>query len=311
MDWQEIAVTVTPEGEEAVADLFYQLGCPGVSIDDLDLLADYIESGMWDYHAFGEVDVTGTSVVKGYFREDDELPDKLQALEAGLLALLERFPSWGLQVQGLTVQDQDWEMAWQAYYKPQRWGRFVICPTWETIEPKPEDLVLELDPGMAFGTGAHPTTRLCLKALEATVRPGMRVFDIGTGSGILAIAAAKLGAEVEAVDLDEAAVVIAQENVARNHVQDRVRVSRSDLAVSLTGQADVIIGNLVADVILALIPDLARVGKPSGYVIVSGVIEGRQDEVAEAFGQAGFRLITQEEEASWFCFCTRADRGGE
>ncbi|MDP4127404.1 MAG: 50S ribosomal protein L11 methyltransferase, partial [Bacillota bacterium] len=276
MDWREVAVTVSSEGEETVADLFYQLGCPGVSVEDPALLRGYTESGQWDYHDFGEVELTGTSVIKGYFPEDDELTSKLEKLRLNIYDLQQRFPDWTVQTKGVSLKEEDWATAWKAYFKPIRIGRhFLIKPTWEQTDLGKEDILLELDPGMAFGTGTHPTTTLCLKALEDIIKPGQTVFDLGTGSGILAIAAAKLGAQVEAVDLDSVAVRVAQENVDLNRVSNQVRVSRGDLGTVLTGQADVVIANIIADVILMLLPDLNRILRPEGEFLASGIIEHR------------------------------------
>ncbi|KJR49393.1 Ribosomal protein L11 methyltransferase [Desulfosporosinus sp. I2] len=306
MDWREVAVTVSSEGEEAVADLFYQLGCPGVSVEDPELLLNYIESGIWDYHNFGEVELTGTSVVKGYFPEDDELMEKLGKLNLGIQELLERFPDWVIQTHGLTLKEVDWETAWKAYFKPIRVGKHILVkPTWEQAEILPGDIVLELDPGMAFGTGTHPTTTLCLKTMEGMIKPGQTVFDLGTGSGILAIAAAKLGAKVEAVDLDSVAIKVAQENVDLNGVNDRVRVARGDLGTVLTGQADVVIANIIADVILMLLPDLKRLLRPDGEFLASGIIDNRADELEEGLKDAGFEIIERVLDSGWILFRAR------
>lgn len=306
MDWREVAVTVSSEGEEAVADLFYQLGCPGVSVEDPELLLNYIESGIWDYHNFGEVVLTGTSVVKGYFPEDDELLEKLGRLNLGIQELLERFPDWVMQTHGLTLKEVDWETAWKAYFKPIRVGKHILVkPTWEEAEILPGDIVLELDPGMAFGTGTHPTTTLCLKTMEGMIKPGHTVFDLGTGSGILAIAAAKLGAKVEAVDLDSVAIKVAQENVDLNGVNDRVRVARGDLGTVLTGQADVVIANIIADVILMLLPDLKRLLRPDGEFLASGIIDNRADELEEGLKDAGFEIIERVLDSGWILFRAR------
>ena len=300
MNWREIAVTVSSEGEEAVADLFYQLGCPGVSVEDPELLRSYVESGAWDYHNFGEVTLTGTSVVKGYLPEDEELPIKLKRLDEGLRELLENFPYWVVQAKGMTVKEEDWANAWKAYFKPVRVGKnFVVKPTWENAEINSGDIVLELDPGMAFGTGTHPTTSLCLETLEEVVKPGMRVFDLGTGSGILAIAAAKLGAYVEAVDLDAVAVKVARENVELNRVQDRVEVKRGDLGSVLNRQADLVVANIIADVILLLLDDLPRLLVPKGEFIASGIIEPRSAEVEESMHRAGLEIIERRENSGW------------
>ena len=306
MKWREVAVTVSSEGEEAVADLFYELGCPGVSLEDPELLLKYMESGEWDYHAFGEVEITGTSVVKGYFPEDEELLGKLRQLEVGIRELLERYPQWVVQSKGLTLKEEDWETAWKAYFKPIHIGKhFLIKPTWEQAELRPGDVVLELDPGMAFGTGTHPTTTLCLRTLEDIIKPGQTVFDLGTGSGILAIAAAKLGAKVEAVDLDSVAIKVAQENVTLNQVNDRVRVSRGDLGTVLVGQADVVIANIIADVILMLLPDLKRILHQKGEFLASGIIDNRADEVEAALKETGFEVVERVEDSGWILFRSR------
>ncbi|MDR3541713.1 MAG: 50S ribosomal protein L11 methyltransferase [Desulfosporosinus sp.] len=306
MDWREVAVTVSSEGEEAVADLFYQLGCPGVSVEDPELLLKYMESGEWDYHAFGEVELTGTTVVKGYFPEDDELTDKYEKLDLGIRELLQRFPNWVVQAKGISLKEEDWATAWKAYFKPLRIGKnFLIKPTWEPVNPLEGDIVLELDPGMAFGTGTHPTTTLCLKALEHMVKPGQTVFDLGTGSGILAIAAAKLGAKVEAVDLDSVAIKVAQENVDLNGVKDRVRVLRGDLGTVLTGQADIVIANIIADVILTLLPDLNRLLRPEGEFLASGIIEHRAADLEDGLKEAGFEILERIEDSGWILFRAR------
>jgi len=306
MNWREVAVTVSSEGEETVADLFYELGCPGVSVEDPELLRNYIESKQWDYHAFGEVALTGTSVVKGYFEEDDELSDQLNKLDLGIRELLERSPHWVVQVKGISLKAEDWETSWKAYFKPTRIGKhFLIKPTWESVELREGDVVLELDPGMAFGTGTHATTTLCLRALEGIVKPGQRVFDLGTGSGILAIAAAKLGAIVDAVDLDSVAIKVAQENVALNDVNDRVRVVCGDLGSVLTGQANVVIANIVADVILMLLPDLKRILHRDGEFLASGIIDNRAVDVEKGLKEAGFEIVERLEDSGWILFRSR------
>lgn len=306
MNWREVAVTVSSQGEEAVADLFYQLGCTGVSVEDPALLQSYIESGTWDYHDFGEVNVTGKSVIKGYFWENDELEEKLARLEGGLKGILERFPAWVIQVKGTSVQEEDWADAWKVYFKPIRVGRsFIVKPTWEKAKTKAGDIVLEIDPGMAFGTGTHATTTLCLEALEEIVRPGQKVYDLGTGSGILAIAAAKLGAAAEGVDLDPVAVKVARENIALNRIGDKVKVHRGDLGTALKGEADIVVANIIADVILSLLPDLSRILKKGGHFLASGIISGRAAEVEEGLRAMGLEIVGRREKDSWVLFHSR------
>lgn len=300
MDWREVAVTVSSEGEEAVADLFYQLGCSGVSVEDPELIVKYIASGKWDYHALGIVESTGFSVIKGYFPENEELAAKLRELDLGIESLLRYSPGWFAKVKGITVKEEDWETAWKTYFKPFKIGeRFLIKPTWEQADVLPGDIVLELDPGMAFGTGTHPTTALSLRFLERVVKPGQKVFDLGTGSGILAVAAAKLGAMVEAVDLDPVAVKVAQENIALNKVDDRARVWRGDLGTALTGQADVVVANIIADVIIELLGDLKRLLRPEGEFLAGGIIDYRAAEVESRMAEAGLEVVERWEEAGW------------
>lgn len=300
MNWREVAVTVSSQGEEAVADLFYQIGCPGVSIEDPELLKSYLESGVWDYHDLGEVNPTGNSVITGYIPEGEDLPGKLEELDTGLKKLLERSPDWVVQVKGATVKEEDWATAWKAYFKPIRIGKhFLIKPTWEEAEPGPEDTVLELDPGMAFGTGTHPTTTLCLEVLEDIIQPGMEVFDLGTGSGILAIAAAKLGARVQAVDLDPVAVRVARENVELNHVSSRVRVMSGNLGTGLESKADLVVANIIADVIIDLLSELGRLIRPGGEFIASGIIETRAAEVEDAIAKSGLEIVKRRVDSGW------------
>lgn len=305
MDWHEVAVTVSTEGEEAVADLFYQLGCPGVRIENPELLQSYIESGIWDYHAFGEIALTGQSVVTGYFAEEQSLKTKLSRLESGVKELLQHFPNWVVQVKGATVREEDWATAWKAYFKPIPIGRFLIKPTWEEAVASDHQLVLELDPGMAFGTGTHATTTLCLRALEDRLKPGMEMFDLGTGSGILAIAGAKLGARVKAVDLDPVAVQVARENVDLNRIAGDVEVLEGNLGTVLHGDADLVVANIIADVILELLPDLKKLLRPQGVFLASGIIDKRAFDVEEGLLQAGLETVERREESGWVLLIAR------
>jgi len=300
MNWMEIAVTVSSEGEEAVTDLFYRTGSQGVVVEDPELIQTYIESGLWDYHVFEELQVTGRSVVKGYFPEDERLNGRLLSLREDLLLLKDLFPDWVVQSESIMVKEEDWANEWKRYFKPVRIGKhFLIQPTWEQVQPEEEDLVIKIDPGMAFGTGTHATTSLCLEAIEDHVKEGQTVFDIGTGSGILAIAAAKKGAHVQAGDIDIMAVRIAQENVDLNEVADQVQVKAGDLGEVFMGQADVVIANIIADVIIALLPQLPSILKQDGLFIASGLIDTRIEEVLEKVEEAGFACVGKLEEAGW------------
>lgn len=301
IDTNEIAVTVSSVGEEAVTDLFYRVGCQGVVVEAPELIKEYIDSGVWDYHNFQDLEITGECVVKGYFPEDERLDMRLISLREEILLLKELFPEWTLQTKSIRVREEDWANEWKHYFKPIRVGRhFLIKPTWEDLKnPENDTVLIEIDPGMAFGTGTHPTTTLCLEAIEDYVGKGQEVFDIGTGSGILAVAAAKLGARVQAGDIDTLAVRIAQRNVNLNNVADRVKVEAGNLGEVLQGKADVVIANIIADVIIEILPQLPNLLKRDGVFIASGIIKNRAADVIFKMTEAGLEVKGQKEDSGW------------
>jgi len=300
MNWMEIAVTVSSEGEEAVTDLFYRVGSQGVVVEAPELIQEYIDSGVWDYHVFDNLEVTGKIVVKGYFPDDERLNGRLVSLREELILLGQLFPDWVIESESIMVKEEDWANEWKRYFKPVRIGRrFLIKPSWEEAASPADLLVVEIDPGMAFGTGTHPTTSLCLEAIEEHVAQDQLVFDIGTGSGILAVAAAKMGAVVQAGDIDTLAVRIAKENVILNEVTDRVTVQAGNLGEVFTGQADVVIANIIADVIIDLLPQLPGLMKKDGLFLASGIIDTRAEEVAGKMEEAGLQCVGRLEDAGW------------
>ena len=199
------------------------------------------------------------------------------------------------------VREEDWATAWKKYYHPVRVGkRLVICPSWEQTELSAHEIKLELDPGMAFGTGTHETTRLCLELLEQYVSPGSQVLDVGCGSGILSIAALLLGAKrAVGVDIDEVAVRVARENAGMNGVDERAEFVCGDLAREVTGVYQVVCANIVADVIKRFAPDIPRYLAPGGTLLASGIIAERADEVAAALEEQGLRVLRREEQGGW------------
>ena len=197
------------------------------------------------------------------------------------------------------MHEEDWANAWKDYYHVTHIGqRLVIRPSWRDYTPKGDEVVLELDPGMAFGTGLHPTTRMCLEQVEQRTQPGMRVLDVGTGSGILALAAVKLGAaSVHCIDNSSVAVESAMANAASNQLSDRIAVNLGVLdeaeARRLTGHYDLVLANIIARVIGSIAPNLAQVLAPDGFLITSGIIEDRRHEAEQPLLNAGLRLIDQ------------------
>lgn len=240
--------------------------------------------------------------VTGYLPVDERLENILLSLRSGLA---DAFPPPTPEITIRFVAEEDWADAWKQYFKPQRIGdHFVVKPTWEPFDATGQDLVIEIDPGMAFGTGLHATTRLCLRALEKRVTPDMTVADIGTGSGILAVGAALLGASsVEATDIDPLAVRIARENVAVNHLEDRVSIEEASAPPS--GPFQLIVANILADVILAMTPGLYDALLPEGLLIASGIIESRAEDVRRGLEFAEFKILQTDSDGEWVAITAR------
>ena len=311
MKWAEISIQTTHEATEAVANLFHDLGSSGVVIEDPELVNSYRRSGSWDYCDIPEELNTEIVTVKAYLPVDDELEEKMRLFEQAFNELLQHGLEKG---QGMLkwreVQEEDWASSWKEYFHPVKVGeRIVIKPSWEEYIPGDNDLVIELDPGMAFGTGTHHTTAMCCRVLEEVIKPGQMVFDIGTGSGILAVAAAKLGAEsIQAVDLDAVAVRVAKENVEINRVEKQVKVSQGDLLTGIIGQADVIIANIIADIVIKLLKDIPGRLKDDGVFIASGIITERLSDVTAALLEHNLLLDRVIEEGGWVAMVIR--KGG-
>ena len=302
MQWAEVSVDTSHEATELVSEILQELGAAGVVIEDPALLNEYIRSGLWDYTDLKESEETEVVRVKAYWALDEELEGKLQHLAVWLDGLASNGIDKGAgAVSWKAVADEDWAETWKEFFHTEKIGaRTVIKPTWEEYEAKAGEIVVELDPGAAFGTGQHATTSLCIRALEELVRPGMTVFDVGTGSGVLAIVAAKLGAKrVEAVDFDPVAVRIARENVRQNSAEDVVRTERSDLLKSVEGEADLIIANIIADIIVRLFGEVKGSLAAGGTMLLSGIIEDRLADVVEAAGRHGFSVEKIEQEKGW------------
>ena len=302
MQWAEVSVDTSHEAMDLVSEILQELGAAGVVIEDPALLNEYIRSGLWDYTDLRESEETEVVRVKAYWALDEELEGKLQHLAVRLDGLASNGIDKGAgAVSWKAVADEDWAETWKEFFHTEKIGaRTVIKPTWEEYEVKVGEIVVELDPGAAFGTGQHATTSLCIRALEDLVRPGMTVFDVGTGSGVLAIVAAKLGAKrVEAVDFDPVAVRVARENVRQNGAEDVVHTERSDLLKSVAGEADLIIANIIADIIVRLFGEVKRSLAAGGTMLLSGIIEDRLPDVVEAAAQHGFAVEKIEQEKGW------------
>ena len=246
--------------------------------------------------------------VTGYLPVDERLENTLLRLRESLDAAPELGKPGSVEITIRFVAEEDWATAWKQYFKPQRIGRhLVVKPTWEEYAPRLDDLIIQIDPGMAFGTGLHATTRLCLAALEDNVQPGMSVADVGTGSGILAVAAALLGASVvTATDNDPLAVRIAQENIAVNRVEAVVTTVES--SVPPPGVFDIVVANILADVILGMADALVSALKPHGILIASGIIENRAENVRRGLVAAGVTILETRSESEWVAILARVEK---
>ncbi|GAF41388.1 ribosomal protein L11 methyltransferase [Agrilactobacillus composti DSM 18527 = JCM 14202] len=307
MKWHKVAITTTTESIEAVAEILNSIGANGVEIEDS---ADFAHVSKQQIGPFGEIEdpaqiphLKQGAVISAYFPDTKNMPVLLKQIQNKLDLL----PSYGLdegqgQIFVSDLDEADWANNWKKYYQPYRVTRFLtVVPNWVDYQPEdPGEIQITLDPGMSFGTGTHPTTILALTALEQVSRGNMSVFDIGTGSGILSIAASKLGAKViEACDLDDVAVKAAQDNIDLNPSVNNIQVFKSDLMQQVTGKADLILANILAEIILLLIPDLAAHLNPKGQVILSGIIEDKANQVIHALDQFGFKVVTKLQQQEW------------
>ncbi len=312
MNWCEVIVHTTSAGSDVVSDWLIRFGAAGTEIVDRADVPDPAKPGVyWELYDPKMLAAMPEDVlVKGWFAQNEQTRDMLTNLRAQLAELANGDGSvdFGtLTMEILNVADEDWAENWKRYYKPFRIGsRLVVKPSWEAFDPAPDDLVVELDPGMAFGTGTHETTNMCMELLETFLRPGDRVMDVGTGSGILAIAAARLGAQnVLAVDIDPDAVKVARENVEHNGVSRQVRVVQGDLVKSEAMPCELAVANIVADAICMLCGPLKRHLVAGGLLICSGIIRERENDVLTAVQSEGYAVVKRAMRGEWVALCLR------
>lgn len=312
MKWCEISIQTSHEAVELIAEIFRDLGASGVVIEDPELVNDYITSGKWDYTDIPIAKETEVVVEKAYLPVNGELEGRIQTLRQEIKALESRGVNTAPAVLTTAeLQDEDWSDTWKQYFHTEKPGeRVVIKPTWEEYEPKDDEVVIELDPGAAFGTGTHATTSMCIRQLEKLVKPGMTVFDVGTGSGILSIISAKLGAKnIQAVDYDDSVLKIVEENLEQNNVQDIISVAQSDLMQNVHGKAELVIANIIADIIIRLFDQLDEHLEKGGTLLTSGIIEDRIEDVLAAAEKHGYGVVERLENKGWACiiFKRKAD----
>ncbi|GIN89673.1 ribosomal protein L11 methyltransferase [Siminovitchia terrae] len=309
MNWTEISILTANEAVEPISHILYEAGISGLVIEDR---ADFLrvrENRFGEIYELDPDDFPEEGVIiKAYLAKTSNLNEALDEIKENIANLKKFNIDIGENKIGLSdVKEEDWATAWKKYYHPVNVSdRFTIVPTWEDYTPSDNELIIELDPGMAFGTGTHPTTVMCIQALEKTVKKGDTIIDVGTGSGVLSIAAALLSAkEVKALDLDEVAVEAARQNISLNRVAETVTVEKNDLLNGITKQADIIVANILAEVIISFADEAAKAVKKGGFFITSGIIEQKCEEVKAVLQEAGFTIEETIRMEDWAAFIAR------
>ncbi|MFP3321512.1 50S ribosomal protein L11 methyltransferase [Planococcus sp. SIMBA_160] len=295
MKWSELSIHTTNEAIESISNILHEAGASGVVIEDSEDLTKDREDVFGEIYSLDPEDFPAEGVIlKAYLPVNSFLGEAVEGIKLAINNLAEFNINVGRNVVTISeVNEEDWATSWKKYYHPVKISkRFTIVPTWETYHPVSSDeLIIELDPGMAFGTGTHPTTVMSLQALEKHVERDNTVIDVGTGSGVLAIGAALLeAASVRALDLDEIAVKAAGLNVKLNKVQDRVDVFHGNLLDAIDNPADVVVANILAEIIMSFTDDAFQAVKPGGIYITSGIIAQKKNDVKQALETSGFAI---------------------
>ncbi|MHC1747522.1 MAG: 50S ribosomal protein L11 methyltransferase [Cellulosilyticaceae bacterium] len=304
MDYIQVAIETTREAVEALSYFLVEDGAGGVEIcdpqdvlnqDKNEVIFDLIDESL----TTGDMD---TVFVKAYFSTEVDINEKIAHIKEHLETIKEFLNIGAGKITLLNIPEEKWANEWKKYYKPVKLGKnIVIKPTWEDYISEAEDeLIIEMDPGMAFGTGTHETTAMCAMLLEKYLSDKHTVIDIGTGSGILGIIAAKMGADrVIGVDIDKVAVKVAGENIAVNKVANCMEVRCGNLTEVVPEKGDLVVSNIIADVIILLSDMVHKVIKPNSVWISSGIIEHRKEDVIASIEAAGFEIIEICQQKDW------------
>ncbi len=317
MDWLELKIDTSHAGLDAVCEMLEAQGITGLMIDDEADFKDFLEHNRqyWDYVDEALLaEKRGVSRVTCYVERNEDAPATVAAVRIAMSALKKAHPDYAPMLLTLdNVADADWENNWKQFYKPMEIGhRLLVIPEWEQAAD-PERIPLRLNPGLTFGTGSHATTRLCLQALDTHIHGGERVLDLGCGSGILSIAALRLGAAYAfACDIDEKCVDVAYENAALNGITKESYTVRwgdvlhdAQLRAEMGGGYDLVVANIVADVIIGLSGSVRDFLKPGGYFLCSGIIDDRAEEVLQRLKADSWDVLEQRSSEGWFSYLAR------
>ena len=292
MKWVQLTVTISSEASEAVAYQLFELDALGVEIQDAHSPSSQ------------------STILIAYFPMDDLVGERVRKVQR----FIDLLPEWDLSAKHASitikaVQDTDWAEEWRSSFSPQKIGDcIVVAPTWIEIVPKPSEVLIRLDPGMAFGTGQHPTTRLSIRLLEKTIKGNEVLADIGTGSGILSIAAAKLGASsIDAVDLDETTLPVASNNIQLNGVESVIHLQAGNGLDVCSAKYDAIIANILTKVLLPMIPKFSRFLNARGVVILSGIMKQEAAQIVKALKMHQLSPINIEQDEEWVAISAKLE----
>ncbi|HJV44606.1 MAG TPA: 50S ribosomal protein L11 methyltransferase [Bacillota bacterium] len=304
MKWSEISIHTSQEAVEAVSNILHEAGASGVVIEDPEMLMRDWDVTYGEVYQLSPDDYPSEGViVKAYLPVNSYLGETVEEIKQAVNNLVVYdIPIGPGEISLAEVHEEEWATAWKKYYKPvQISDNITITPTWEEYEPKNDhEIVIELDPGMAFGTGTHPTTVLCIRALEKYVKPGDQIIDVGCGSGVLSITAALLGAQsVLALDLDELAVKSTSLNSKLNKVSGKITSKQNNLLEGISQHADLIVSNILAEIIVRFVDEAYALLPDGGYFITSGIISQKETDVKEALKSVGFSIVETKSLEDW------------
>ena len=308
MDWTEIEVVVKNKYENNIVGILYLFDIDGINISDSRDYEEFAKEKPY-WVVLDEEDFVKSEFItaKTYLKNDDELEENLKLLNERISEFEKEYNEKVILKIDSKIKNEDWANEWKKYYKPTKVGKnFIIKPTWEEYDLSENEVMIELVPGMAFGTGTHETTALCLEALEKLELKDKLVFDIGSGSGILSVGALKLGAKkVEAVDIDILGVEATLDNAKLNKVEDRIIVHHGDLCEKLNSKADVIVANILAHILVKLLGDISKFIKDDGIFVGSGIIDSKYKDVEDALIESNFEILEVNKNKDWVCVIAR------
>jgi len=301
MKWLEISIKINSNAVDTISEILSRFGANGVSIEDkLNFQKDFEEIN-WDYIDESILTDDGTAWVRAYYQEGTDKDETLRNIDEAVKEARKYLEIGEYSIETKYVNEEDWQNEWKKYYKPIRVGKsIVIKPSWEDVKIKDEEIVVELDPGMAFGTGTHESTRMCMEFLERYIQNGNKLLDIGCGSGILSILGAKLGcSKILGIDIDPLSIKTSLENFKINRVENIAFAQKSIIEDLNVEKYDVIVANIVADVIINISPKVKDFLKENGMFIVSGIINERKEQVEKTIIDNGFKILEISNMGEW------------